>query len=226
MKQIRIWNFGWALLLCWMAGAASAQQRFSDGEITYAVDITLPEGVPAGAADAYQGSQLVYAFKNYRFRSDMHIGNRVYTNIRNSRTNTAVTLIDAGPAKYLIRLNPQQLAEESASTQAEQFTDAGEGGEIAGYACRQAIGKLKDGSTFTVFYTPSIMPENTAYNKRFAGLKGMPLKFEMTTSRGIKMTMTATHVSLAPQPSAKFDAPTSGYREMTYQELQDLRQRS
>lgn len=226
MERIKIWKYGWLVLLCWIAGAASAQQRFSDGEITYSVDIVLPQGTPAGAADAYAGSQLVYAFKNYRFRSDMHIGNRIYTSIRNSRNNTAVTLIDAGPAKYLIRLNAQQLAQESASSQAEQFTDAGAGGEIAGYSCRKAVGKLKDGTTFTVFYTPAIIPENTAYNKRFAGLGGTPLKFETTTARGIKMTMTATHVSLAPQPSAKFDTPTSGYREMTYQELQDLRKRS
>lgn len=214
------------LMLCGMAATATAQQRFSDGEITYAVDVVLPDGAPAGAADAYQGSRLIYSFKNYRFRSDMHVKNRVFTSIRNNRDNTAVTLIDAGPAKYLIRLNAQQFAEESASTQAEQFSDAGAGGEIAGYACKKAIGKLKDGGTFTVFYTPAIIPENTGYNKRFAGLGGTPLKFEATTANGVKMTMTAIRVSLAPQPSAKFDIPTSGYREMSYEELQQLRKRS
>lgn len=202
----------------------SAQKQFSDGQVTYSVTVEMPPGAPAGVADLSRSSGLTYSFKNYMFRSDMSIGKNIYTNIRNSRNHTAVSLIDdGGVSKYLIRFNPDELAEESARFQGLQFKDTGGSRKIAGYTCREAIGQLKDGTTFTLYYTPDLIPEDPDYNARFTGLKGLPLEFEATTRSKAKMTMTATSVSITPQPRASFDTPTSGYREITYTELQQLR---
>jgi len=201
----------------------SAQQKFSDGEITYDVQVDLPPGTPAQNAAALAGSRLIYSFKNYLFRSDIYFGKTTYTNIHNSRDHSAVTLITTGPNKYLIRMNEADLAKESARYDGVTFTDEGSEKKIAGYNCRKAMGKLKDGSTFTVYYTPDLIPEDMEYNARFKGLKGLPLAFEMTTSHHLKMTMTASNVVIGPQPSVKFRTPVSGYREITYNELENLR---
>lgn len=120
-------------------------------------------------------------------------------------------------------MNEAQLKQEDARFQGVSFTDAGGTKEIAGYNCKKATGKLKDGSTFTVYYAPNLIPENTDYSERFAGLKGLPLEFTMTTKKDMKMTMTATKVSIAPQPAAMFNTPNSGYRLLTYDELQSMR---
>ena len=40
------------------------------------------------------------------------------------------------------------------------FTMENEFKTIAGYKCQKAIGKLKDGSTFTVYFTSELIPEN------------------------------------------------------------------
>lgn len=209
--------------LSFISGVIFAQKQFSDGEITYSVKVELPPDAPPQAVQASKGSQLVYSFKNYLFRSDMNIASSTYTSIRNTRNNSAVMLVDVGSSKYLIRFNADELAKESSHYKDIRFTDLGKTRLIAGYNCKEATATLQDGSTFTIFYTSDIMPENTEYNARFDGLKGLPLEFESTNSHHLKMTMTATKVDIAPQPSARFDIPTSGYREITYAELENLR---
>lgn len=200
-----------------------AQQQFSDAEIDYSVQVELPSGTPANAAAAFQNSRLEFYFKNYLFRSDMTLGSTTYTTIHNSRANSAVTLIDAGAQKYLIRMNAADLAKEGDRYQGMTFADVPGTKTIAGYACRKAIGKLKDGSTFTVYYDPDLIPANLNYSERFQGLKGLPLYFETTTHSGVKMTMTAVKVNITQQLSSIFDTPQSGYRELTYAELQSMR---
>lgn len=211
---------------CWILSfsRAGAQSQVSDAQITYQVTVTLPSGTAGQATSAFDNSQLVYSFKNYLFRSDMQIGKRSYTNIRNSREHTAVSLVDnGGGVKYLIRYNADELANESRRFEGVTFTEGTGSKEIAGYKCTEATGHLKDGSTFALYYAPGLIPENKDYNARFTGLRGLPLAFETATSNGVKMTMTATSVNIAPQPRAEFNIPTSGYREISYTELENLR---
>lgn len=205
-------------------GRLQAQKQVSDAQITYQVKMDLPAGVPASAAAQFEQSRLVYSFKNYLFRSDMYIGGKTYSNIRNSRDHTAVSLIDnGGGTKYLIRFDPQELARESGRFEGVRFLDGDGARKIAGYVCKEATGQLKDGTSFTLYYTPDLVTEDQDYNDRFRGLKGLPLEFETTTRHHVKMTMTATQISLAPQPRAVFAIPTSGYREISYDELEQLR---
>lgn len=209
-------------MICWLN--AGAQKQFSDAQVTYQVKVTLPAGSPAQAADLFENSRLVYSFKSYLFRSDLYIGKKTYTNIRNARDHSAVSLVDnGGGTKYLIRFNAAESAAESKRFEGVRFTDESGSKEIAGYVCKKATGSLKDGTTFILYYTSELMPEDADYNGRFKGLKGLPLEFETVTRNQVKMTMTATHISLAPQPRAGFAIPTSGYREISYTELQSLR---
>lgn len=211
-------------LLTGLSLGALAQRQFSDGQITYQVSVDLPPGTPAQAADMFKDSRLVYSFKSYLFRYDMTIGKNTYTNIRDSRAHTAVSLIDDGGGnRYLIRFDTAQLAQESARFRGMRFKDGTGTRKIAGYNCKEATGTLPDGSTFKLYYTPDLLPEDNDYNARFAGLKGLPLAFETTTRSHVKMTMTAISVNLAPQPRANFETPTGGYREISYKELQELR---
>lgn len=223
-------------LMCWMvfvifmiplllAGRAFSQQPFSDGEITYAVKVDLPPGTSAETAATFAGSRLVWTFKNYLFRYEMQVGRTTYMNIRNQRDRSAVTLIDQGPDKYLIRMSAADLARESARYGDITYTDTDSSRQIAGYLCKKAMGRSASGRPFTVWYAPALLPEFRDYSARFKNLKGIPLEFEMTNSHQVRMVMTATSVNIAPQPMAKFHVPTGGYREITYRELEKLRKR-
>jgi hypothetical protein len=75
------------------------------------------------------------------------------------------------------------------------------------------IAKLTDGSSFNVFYTPSIIPTNLQYEYQFKDLPGFVLEYEALTEDGkSKINYSATKITLVPVPVAKFDLPKTGYR--------------
>lgn len=202
--------------------SATGQQKFSEGKITYSVDA---EDVSPQAAAAFKNSQLVFHFKNYLFRSEIRVGPTTYVNIRNGRDHSGITLINSGANKYLIRMDAEELKNESARLEGVTFQDQPGTKQIAGYTCQKAIGKLKNGNTFTVYYTQDLVPVFGDYSPRFSGLKGLPLQFEMETKSGRHLTMTATNVDIGLQPAVLFRIPTSGYRELSYEEFEKLRGR-
>jgi GLPGLI family protein len=120
-------------------------------------------------------------------------------------------------------MSAADLQRESARYGNITYTDTDSTRQIAGYLCKKAVGRSASGRAFTVWYAPALSPEFRDYSSRFKNLPGIPLAFEMTNSHGVKMVMAATSVNLAPQPMAKFEVPTAGYREITYGELEKLR---
>jgi len=97
------------------------------------------------------------------------------------------------------------------------FTKTGETKKIAGYNCEQAIAKLSDGSSFTVFYTTELILENKGFDGQFRNLPGVPLEYESVMGN-LKVKYSANKVSFDPVNTQRFEIPTSGYREMTYDE--------
>lgn len=199
---------------------ATSQQKFAEGKIIYSVDA---EDVSPQMSAAFKNSRLVFHFKNYLFRSEMQVGPTTYVNIRNGRNHSGITLINSGANKFLIRMDAGELKRESADLDGITFQNEPGTKEIAGYTCQKAIGKLKNGNTFTVYYTPDLVPVFSDYSPRFSGLKGIPLQFDMDTKNGNHLVMTATNVDLGLQPAVLFNTPTSGYRELSYQEFEKLR---
>ena len=97
------------------------------------------------------------------------------------------------------------------------YTNTSETKVIAGYNCTKAEAKLSDGTTFTVFYTTDIIPENKEYDYQFKTLNGLPLEYELVQGK-LTIKYTVSKINLNPVPASKFDLPKTGYREMTYEE--------
>ena len=97
------------------------------------------------------------------------------------------------------------------------FTNTSETKTIAGYSCIRAQATMKDGSSFTVYYTKEIVPENSDYNVQFRNLEGLPLEYELTQGK-LKIKYTVSKINMNPVPASRFDIPKSGYRELTYEE--------
>lgn len=76
---------------------------------------------------------------------------------------------------------------------------------------------MKDGSTFVVYYTSDIIPENREYDYMFKNLNGLPLEWELVQGK-LKIKYTLSKINLNPIPVSRFDIPKSGYRELTYEE--------
>ncbi len=139
------------------------------------------------------------------------------TTIYDNKTNTAVILKEFGKQKLLIRLNNANWLDFNKKYAGVTFTKYTETKTIAGYTCTKSIGKLSDGSEFTVFATNEISPENKDYIAQFKGVDGLVLQYEFVSGT-TKIITTASKVLLTTVNPTKFDIPKSGYREMTYEE--------
>lgn len=196
-----------------------AQRTFSDAKIQYKIEIP-PEQLQMDAM--FANSTLTQYIRGELSRIDINFNVISYVYLLSSKNQTMVTLLDLHGDKYIIRADKAAYEKETKNYEAIQYTDQKEVKEILGYKCRRAIGKMPDGTTFDVYYTTDLVPENKLYNRRFMNLAGVPLEFEIIVSANSKMKVTASKVDLSPVPASVFDVPR-GYKEMTAEELKKIR---
>jgi GLPGLI family protein len=126
-------------------------------------------------------------------------------------------LKEYGEAKYLVRMNKANWEDANKKYNGIKFTDTDEYKVIAGYKCRKSLGKLADGSSFTVFYTTEIAAENKDFEYAYKSLPGLAMEYESAIGN-LKIKYTVSKINFNPVPASKFDIPKTGYREMTYEE--------
>ena len=122
-----------------------------------------------------------------------------------------------GDKKYLIAMTPVDWIEANQKYDSVAFTYENEYKSIAGYNCQKAVGKLKNGESFTVYFTKELIPENKDFQFSNRSLPGLALEYESNLGKN-KVTFSASKISFDPVPAAKFDLPKSGFRVLTYQE--------
>ncbi|NIG57040.1 hypothetical protein [Chitinophaga sp. Cy-1792] len=206
-------------LCLWINTVAIAQRSISDAKITYKMELP-PEMAQTDAM--LQDSKLTQYMRGHMSRIDINFNIVNYTYILNARDETLTTLINQHGNKYLIRNNKEQFEKDIKQYAGTTFVDQGETKEIAGYACKKAIATQPDGTSYVVYYTPDLVPENKYYNQRFSNLKGLALEFEIGQKSGGKINVIATKLELVPIPASYFDIPKSGYKEVSQQELKNM----
>ncbi|NLR81833.1 GLPGLI family protein [Chitinophaga polysaccharea] len=207
------------VVFLYLSGTLMAQRTVSDAKIVYKMELP-PEQLQMDAM--LEGSTFTQYMRGPMSRIDMNFNIVHYTYLINSRTETMTTLIDQHGNKYLIRASKDQYEKDLKQYENVQFKDQAETKQIAGYACRRAIGTMPDGQTFEVYYAVDLIPENRQYNRRFVNLKGIPLEFEIVTKTGAKTRVIATKIELYPIPASYFDVPKTGYKEVSQEELKKM----
>jgi GLPGLI family protein len=197
-----------------------AQKKVSELTLVYDASITTGSDKP-NIGNAFDGATTTVYIKGGLSRSEMVSALASFTTIHDSRTGTAVILQEVSGTRLLIRMNAENWKDKNKRYEGVTFTNTDERKVVAGYNCIKAIARLKDGATFTVYYTNEIIPENQDYSYQFKGLNGLPLEYELT-QKDLRIKYTVSKISLNPVPASKFDIPKSGYREMTYEESRKL----
>jgi GLPGLI family protein len=195
---------------------AWCQKKVSELTLVYDAMITTGSNEPK-MADAFDGATTTVYLKGNLSRSELSSALFSSTTIHDSKTGAAVVLREVSGQKLLIRMSPENWIEKNKKYQGIKFTNTNEKKTIAGYTCTKAVATLSDGSTFAVYYTTEIIPENKEYDYQFKNLNGLPLEYELTQG-SLKIKYTVSKISLNPVPASKFDIPKGGYREMTYEE--------
>lgn len=208
------------VLLSAMTFTASAQRKISEMTLVYDAVVSTGSADPK-LADAFDGATTTVYISGPLSRSEMVSALFTSTTIHDAKTGTAVVLREVSGQKLLIRLTAEDWADKNKRYQGITFTNTEETKVIAGYATTKAIAKTTDGSTFTVYYTKDIVPENKEYDYQFRSLPGLPLEYEMVRGN-LRIKYTVSQINLNPVPASKFDIPKTGYREMTYQESKKI----
>jgi GLPGLI family protein len=194
---------------------ALGQKKFSEGIINYDIVINTGTDKPQ-AADFLDGATSTVYIKGNKSRTEMISSLGTQATVIDG--STIAVLKEYGDQKYLIQLTPSEWKEANKKYEGVSFTTINnETKTILGYNCKKAIGKLSDGTTFTVWYTPDLVPENNDYQTANKNLPGLAMQYE-TSMGNLNAIYTVSKISFAPVPISKFDLPKAGYRIMTYAE--------
>src|SRR5664279_858619 len=189
------------------------------------VDLTLVyNSVITDAQDSNRkiSSTTAYYLKGNLSRAEVNSSQFSSVTLYDSKAGTGVILREVNGQKLLIRLNEENWNQKNSRYSGLVFTKTNETKTVAGYFCSQAKAATSGGFEITVFYTRDLIPENKNYDPQFKNLDGLPLEYELRKGN-VHIRYTLASVNLNPVPASKFDIPTSGYREMTYDESLKLK---
>jgi len=203
-----------------MQFAAQAQRKVSELTLTYDASISSGSKEPK-LADAFDGHIKTIYIKGNMSRAEIASALFSSAAIHDSKSGTTVVLKEVSGQKLLTRMTSENWAETNKRYDGITFANTSDTKSIAGYNCIKAVATFPDGSTFTVYYTPDIVPENKDYEYMFKNLNGLPLEYELVQGK-LTIKYTVSKINMNPVPASKFDIPTSGYREMTYEESKKL----
>lgn len=213
MKQLGLFAF---LIASSITVPALAQKIMSEGTLVYTISVQTGSKEPQ-MADMFDGASTTVYLKGGQSRSDMVTALGTSTTIYDSRSGNGVVLKEYSGQKLLIKMNRNNWQEKNRKYEGINFTLTNETKVIAGYNCKKAIAKLKDGTSFTVYYTPELTTENKEYDYQFRTLPGLALEYESVVGT-LHIKYTASKVNFDPVTVQKFAIPQTGYREMTYEE--------
>lgn len=202
------------------ADSLFAQRKLTDATITYDIVINTNNSTPK-AADMLDGAVSVIYLKGTSSRSEMISSLGTQSTIIDGKTGNVTILKDYGEQKYMINLTPANWKATNKKYDGITFTYENEFKTIAGYNCQKAVGKLTDGSTFTVFFTKDLLPVNKDFQYLNKDLPGLAMQYEASFGSQ-KVTYTVSNINFNLVPTTKFDAPKSGYRVMTYEESRGI----
>lgn len=206
--------------LSFVAAVAGAQKKISEGTISYDIVINTNSD-KTQAADFLDGATSTVYLKGARSRVEVVSSLGTQSTIIDGAKNTITVLKEFGEQKYMINMTPAEYRAANEKQNNVTFTYTADTKTILGYACKKAIGKLPGGATFTVWYTPDLVPENKEYQYVNRDLPGLAMEYESAIGK-MQVTYTVSKISLSPVPAAKFELPKTGYRVMTYKESQGL----
>ncbi len=210
--------YKWMLLSvgCFLVLSTQAQKTLSEGSLVYNISVETGSAEPK-MADMLDGATTTVYLKGNMSRTEMVSGLGSEATIHNATTGSGVILKDYSGQKLMITLTPQDWEKNNKKYEGITFENLAETSVIEGFNCRKAVAKLKDGSTFTVYYTTDVALSNKNYDYQFKTLPGLAVQYEMQSGK-MTFKFTLSKINYDTVPAAKFEIPKSGYRVLSYDE--------
>jgi GLPGLI family protein len=184
---------------------AQEQKIISDCTITYVVSNSN------NAKQNNMGSETIY-IKGKNLRVDLVSNNFSQTVFYNGTVGDATVLKTIGESKYISQYNAAEWKKANEIYKGIVVSFTANTKTILNYTCKEAILKFKNGSSYTVYYVPSLLPSVMKSPFEFTNIPGLVLEYESSVKPNEKLLYTAQKIDFAPVPSFQFDIPKTGYR--------------
>lgn len=199
---------------------AVAQKMYQEGKIVYKIESS--NGVKDQATESWLSStSYIITIKGTLTRTETKTISGSTITIHDSKMKTGALLNEYGNQKLLVKMSEEDLKDRDRNYQGMQVEFKDEKRTVAGYECNLALIKLNNGTSFRVFYAPALQFQNKHYDSPFHELPGFPLEFESELGK-IIYKYVAQEVDFSSVPSALFDIPKTGYKEMSYSEVKQM----
>ena len=199
-----------------ISSSVNAQKILNEGTLVYNMSVETGSGEPK-IADMFDGATTTIYLKGNKSRTELVSSLGREATIHDASAGTGVILKDYSGQKLMITLTAANWIQNNSKYEGIVFENTAGSQKIAGFNCKKAVAKLKNGDSFTVFYTTEVNPSNKSYDAQFKTLPGLPVQYEME-SGNMKLKFTLASVNFDPVSASKFEIPTSGYRILTYDE--------
>ncbi|MBX9734982.1 MAG: hypothetical protein K2X37_13060 [Chitinophagaceae bacterium] len=180
--------------------------------IQYAIQINDENSADKETVSLLKATTKHVYIKANDSRVDLISPNFQQSVIYDKNAGSAVILREIGTNKFMTKLDTKAWESQHAKFVDMEVSFSNETKKILGYDCKKAILKLKNGTSFSVFYATAIVPSVKDFEYQFKNIPGFVLEYEAQEGKGEKITYTATQINLNPVQASKFDIPTSGYR--------------
>lgn len=213
---MNLFKTGLAALLFLISISAKSQKVIAEGTLLYNISIQTGSTEPK-MADMLDGATTAIYIKGNQSRSELISGLGSEVTIYDSHKGTGVILKDYSGQKLMITLTRDDWDKKNNKYEGITFENTSETLVIAGYTCKKTIARLKDGSSFVVYYTTELEAADKNYDSEFKNLPGLALQYEWQSGK-MKFKYTLSKINFDAVPLSKFEIPKSGYRVMTYAE--------
>ena len=199
----------------------SAQKVLKEGMLKYSISIESSNGEKQ-ISGALNGATLSVYLTKDKSRSEMISTPGKETTVYDNKSGRGFILKEYSGQKLMITITAENWTQKNQVNTGLNFETQPGVSNIAGHVCKKASAKSNNGKLYTVYYDPSILIENKQYNNAFSQLAGLPVQYELSSGNLIfKYTLTGFDMDILN--AAKFDAPKSGFRVMSYEENQQLK---
>jgi GLPGLI family protein len=203
------------LILNLLSPGNSIAQTYNDGTIEY--DIILDGLRDSNAIRIFKNAYMVLYIRGHQTRSELHTSMGITTTIYDEKNGGAVILNEYGNQRVMLRLSSDQyklVNKKYRDVSIELLKDTK---NVNGYICKSASIKIKGGLGYLVYYSP-VLKFQTLYNGLPVVMDGFPMEYE-SEIEGMKVIYKVRKISLDAVTANLFDLPSSGYREVKFEEI-------
>ena len=201
------------------AGAQKSDAKDFTGVIVY--NITYGDDVDAQVA-AMMPKTMKLFIKGNKTRMEMSMAGGSNITVFDADKKEGFVLVDMMGQKLAMKMSEKDIEEKSGDAPDVDVQITDETKDIAGYTCKKAIVKLKDGSgEYTVYYTDELGSGAMNWdNPIYKDIDGVMLEFS-SDENGMSMTFTAVKVEKKKVSEKDFEIP-DGFKVMSMDEFKSM----